>query len=210
MPSNRPPSANDAADIVAISQLVLVERESRDLGLWNSMAECFHPDSRVHLSWINGTGDDFVKGSIDMAERGMKAKHRLGPPLVRLAGNRAVASFMAIIDIPDTVKGVEVQLSSHARFLYRVEKRDDRWGICFFDSIYVRDEIVPQIPGERVMISPEEVSGYRKSYRMLCYLLSQTGYVPNQDLAGDDMPETVTAKLAEIYGWAGVTLDQRP
>lgn len=207
MQSSQPQSVSDAADIVAITQLVLVERESRDLGLWKSMAACFHPDSRVHLSWINGSGDDFVKGSIDMAERGMKAKHRLGPPLVRLAGNRAVASFSAIIDIPATVEGVDVQLSSHARFFYRVEKRDDRWGICFFDSIYVRDEIVPQIPGERIAISPSDVSGYRKSYRMLCFLLSQTGYVPNQDLAGDDMPETVTTKLTEIYDWAGLVLE---
>ena len=207
MPSSQAQAVSDAADIVAITQLILAERESRDLGLWKGMAECFHPDSRVHLSWINGSGEDFVEGSIDMAERGMKAKHRLGPPLVRLAGNRAVASFMAIIDIPATVQGVEVQLSSHARFLYRVEKRDDRWRICFFDSIYVRDEIVPQIPGERVMISPDDVSGYRKSYRMLCFLLSQTGYVPNQDLAGDDMPDTVATKLAEVYDWAGLVLE---
>ena len=210
MPSSQAHAVNETADIVAISQLVLLERESRDLALWKSMAECFYPDSRVHLSWINASGPEFVTGSIDMAERGMKAKHRVGPPLVRLAGNRGVASFPAIIDIPASVKGVEVQLSSYARFFYRVEKRDDRWGICFFDSIYMRDEIVAQIPGERVAISPAEVSGYRKSYRMLCFLLSQTGYVPNQDLAGEDMPETVTAKLAEIYDCAGATLDQRP
>jgi len=194
----------DAADISAISQLVLLERESRDLGRWQRMRACFHPDSRVKLSWFNGSGAEFVEGSIDMARRGMLAKHRLGPPLVRLAGNRAVASLSAIIDIPDALAGVEVQLSSHARFLYRTEKRDGRWGISFFDAIYLRDELTTAIPGPMVPIAPADLKPFRASYRMLSYLLSLKGYAVNNDLSGEDRPETVTAMNTEIYGWAGI------
>jgi SnoaL-like domain len=199
-----PQGVFDAADISAISQLVLLERESRDLGRWQRMRSCFHLDSRVKLSWFNGSGAEFVDGSIDMARRGMLAKHRLGPPLVRLAGNRGVASLSAIIDIPETLAGVEVWLSSHARFLYRTEKRDGKWGICFFDSIYMRDELNSAIPGQQIPITPADIKPFRSSYRMLSYLLSLKRYAFNMDLAGEDRPETVAAMKAEIYGWAGI------
>ncbi len=199
--------AQQAADVSAIAQLVLSERESRDMGWWTRMAGCFHPDSRVRLSWIDGSGEDFVRGSIDMAARGMRAKHRVGPPVVRIRGDRAVATMSAIIDIPASMRGVEVQLSSHARFVYRVERRDGVWRIAFFDSIYLRDEMLPAIPGEVVPVKAEDVAPYRASYRLLCCLLSLTGYVPNQDLAGEDRPETVTALLGEAFGWAGIEPD---
>ena len=196
-----------AADVSAITQLILSERESRDMGWWTRMRACFHPDARIRISWIDGDADAFVKGSIDMAERGMKAKHRVGPPVVRVRGERAVASFPAIIDIPAVLSGVEVVLSSHARFLFRTERRDGVWKVAFFDSIYMRDELVAAIPGEAPPVRREDVAGYRKSYRMLCHLLSLTGYVPSQDLAGEDRPETAEAMIAEVYGWAGIEPD---
>ncbi len=201
------PPRQAAVDICAITQLVLSEREARDMGWWTRMADCFHAGSRVRLSWIDASGEDFVRGSIDMAARGMKAKHRVGPPVVRLNGDRAVASLAAIIDIPAVVKGVEVQLSSHARFLYRVERRAGRWRISFFDSIYQRDELAPAIPGQVVPVTAEDVAPFRASYRMLCYLLSLTGYAPSQDLAGDDRPETAAALIHEAYAWAGIDPD---
>ncbi len=196
-----------SADVSAICQVVLSERESRDMGWWTRMRASFHPDARIRLSWIDGDADAFVRGSIDMAARGMQAKHRIGPPVARVRGDRAVASLAAIIDIPATVSGVEVVMSSYARFLYRLERRHGDWRIAFFDSIYMRDEMVAAIPGEIPPVSSEDVSGYRKSYRMLCHLLSLTGYVPSQDLAGEDRPETAAAMIEEVYGWAGLEPD---
>jgi hypothetical protein len=196
-----------ATDVSAITQLILSERDSRDLGRWTRMRACFHPDARIRISWIDGDAEAFVRGSIDMAQRGMKATHRVGPPVVRIRGDKAVASFPAIIDIPAVLSGVEVMLSSHARFLFRVERRGGLWRIAFFDSIYMRDELVAVIPGQVPPVTPEDLAGYRKSYRMLCHLLSLTGYVPNQDLAGEDRPETAAAMLAEVYGWAGIEPD---
>lgn len=199
-----PQSVLDAADVSAVTQLILTERESRDLGRWARMRDCFHPDSRVRISWIDGTGDQFVDGSIDMARRGVLAKHRLGPVLVRLAGERAVASLSAIIDIPVTLGGVQAQLSSHARFLYRAERRDGRWRLISFDAVYVRDEFTTPIPGQAIPVTPDDVAPFRASYRMLSYLLASQGYEVNQDLAGDDRPETAQALAEELYGWAGL------
>jgi SnoaL-like domain len=193
-----------AADVSSITQLVLLERECRDLGRWERMRSCFHPDSRVRLSWYTGDAAGFVEGSIEMARRGMLAKHRLGPVLVRLGADRAVASLNGIIDIPATLHGIEAQLSSHARFLYCVERREGTWKIHSFDAVYLRDELVPVIPGQVLEIAPAKLAGFRRPYRMLSYLLNLQGYGVNMELAADDRPESWRALEQELFGWAGV------
>ncbi len=104
-PNSLPSAVLEAADVSAISQLVLRERLSRDLGLWEQMHDCYHDDSVVRLSWINASGPEFVRRSKDMAARNVKATHRLGPILVTIAGDRAIAQLVGIIDIPSKVEG---------------------------------------------------------------------------------------------------------
>jgi hypothetical protein len=199
-----PKEVMESADVTAITQLVLRERESRDLGRWERMRGCFWPESLVRVSWFRGSGADFVTGSIDMARRKILAKHRLAPILVTLAGDRAIASLTAIIDLPVTLEGVEWTLSTHSRFLYRVERREGRWGICGFDAIYMRDELTPAIPGQSISIDASAVKGFRASYRMLSYYLSSQGYEVDSNLPGEDRPDLVEALNQEIYGWAGL------
>jgi hypothetical protein len=160
----------------------------------------------VRVSWFSGSGADFVEGSIDMARRKVLAKHRLGPILVRLAGDRAVASLSAIIDIPAKLSGIEVQLSSHTRFLYRAERRSGQWRVLSFDAVYVRDEFTTAIPGVVLPIKPEDLTAFRPTYRMLSYLLKTQGYEVNSNLPGEDRPETVAALEREVYGWAGIQI----
>jgi hypothetical protein len=197
-------NVTEAVDITAITQLILRERESRDLARWETMRECFWPDSLVRVSWFRGNGPDFVTGSIEMARRGIPAKHRLAPILVRLAGDRAVASMHGIIDLPVTIKGVSATLSTHSRFLYRAEKREGRWGLMGFDAIYMRDELIPDLPGQTISIDPGEVKDFRKSYRLLSYYLQTQGYKIDSSLAGDDRPETVEMLNRELFTWAGI------
>ncbi len=206
MNGSLPKEVLESADITAITQLILRERESRDLGRWERMRGCFWPDSQVRVSWFRGNGADFVTGSIDMARRGVLAKHRLGPILVNLAGDRGVASMSAIIDIPAKLQGMEFTLSSHTRFLYRVERREGRWGIISFDAVYVRDELTSPIPGQSLKIGVEELRRFRSTYRMLSYCLTLQGYEVDANLAGEDRPELVEVLNRELYGWAGVKI----
>lgn len=201
MSDELPAEVITSAAVTAVSQLVLRERESRDLGNWETMRDCFHPDSRVRISWFNGSGPGFVDGSIDMAKRGMLAKHRLAPVLVTLNGDRALASLTAIIDIPQNINGVEMILSAHGRFIFRAERREGVWRLYSFDCIYLRDELNPAIPGQSVSIDPAEVRGLRPSYRNLAWCLIQTGYEVDQDLPGEDRPETVKQILDEVHAW---------
>jgi hypothetical protein len=195
----------EAADVVAIQQLILRERSSRDLGLWEQMRDCFHDDSMVRLSWIDASGPEFVTRSKEMAERNVKAVHRLGPILVTLSGDRAVAQLGAIIDVPSKVRGVAVVFSSYARFLFRAERRGGVWRIFGFDVIYQRDEINPVIPGQVVTIEPNELKKFRPSYQLLSFCLMSGGYKPRLDLAGVDRPDLVDALTREVYDWAGLT-----
>lgn len=193
-----------ADDIAAITQLVVRERESRDMGFWNRMRDCFHADSEISISWFHGNGPDFVAGSRDMAARGMLAKHRLGPVLVTLNGDRALATLSGIIDIPTDIDGKQFTLSAHCLMLYRVLRRQGEWKLSSFEVIYRRDEFVPAILGQTAELPADLMASYRASYRNLCYSLHLKGYQPNHDLAGEDRPETVQAILAKVYGWVGV------
>jgi SnoaL-like domain len=194
----------ESADITAITQLILRERESRDLGRWQPMRECYWPESLVRVSWFRGSGAEFVEGSIDMARRGVLAKHRLAPILVNLNGDRAVATLWGIIDLPVKLQGVDLMLSTHSRFLYRAERRDARWGLMSFDAIYERDELTPQIPGQTISINPEDLKAFRPSYRLLSYYLSSQGYSVDSNLAGGDRPELVKSLNDELDGWARI------
>jgi hypothetical protein len=202
-----PQAARDAADISAITQLILRERESRDTGHWDEMLDCFHPDSKIRVSWFRGNGPDFVKGSIDMARRKVLAKHRLGPIRVALSGDRAVATMSAIIDIPTKLDGIEMNLLSYTRFVYRTERRDGPWRIYSFDAIYLRDELTPAVPGHSISIDPDELQPFRPTYRLLSHGLSRQGYKIDNDLAGEDRPDLVQALMREVYSWAGLKFD---
>ena len=203
MTDKLPTALYESADITMITQCILRERESRDTGMWDRMRDCFHPDSLVRLSWFTGTGPEFVEGSIDMAERGMLAKHRLSPVLVTLAGDRAVASLSGIIDIPTVIDSVELMLSAYSRFVYRAERREGIWRIYGFDCIYIRDELTPTILGQTVAIDLGQMKSFRRSYRNLAYSLSLKGYEVNPDLPGEDRPETVARLMGEVNGWLG-------
>src|SRR5215472_16902602 len=193
MTESLPKAVVEAADVSAVSQLVLRERFSRDFGLWEQMRDCFHDDSVVRISWIKASGPEYVRRSKEMAERNVQASHRLGPIFVTPAGDRAIAQLAGI---------VEVTMSSHARLLFRAERRQGVWRLFGFDAVYLRDEIAPVIPGQAVAIDPDAVRTFRPSYRLLSYCLTSGGFPVSNDLAGVDRPDLVDALVREIYGWA--------
>jgi hypothetical protein len=69
------------------------------------------------------------------------------------------------------------------------------WRLPAFDSVYLRDEIAPVMPGQSVGFDPE-----------FFVLLSRIWEFPvRNDLAGVDRPDLVDALARKIYGWAGLT-----
>jgi hypothetical protein len=199
-----PQAVLDAADISAISQLVLRERDARDLGKWDVMRDSFHADALIRISWYRGNPAGFISGSEDMARRGARATHRLSPIGVTLAGDRALAWLTGIIDIPTKVGAVEALLSSVARFLFRAERRDGIWRLAGMDTIYRHDTLTPMVPGQTIAIEPAALDGFRPSYRFLSWSLARQGYAIDGDLPGEDRPDLVAALTGELEAWAGL------
>jgi hypothetical protein len=202
-----PSSSSDAAvteDGFAAIQVVLREREARDRQWWNDMRDCFAEESTVTLTWYQGSGFGFVDGSEAMSERRHSSRHRISPPVVRVAGDRAVISLAIAIETYPTIDGVECALSSYARHLYRLERLAGAWKIVQLDAIYEREEIAPSTPGQAARIDPSGLEGLRAPYRLLAWNLGRVGYEVSQDLPADDRPEQVAGMYREAFAWAGI------
>jgi hypothetical protein len=189
-------------EIDELTQLVLHERQGRDRGWWQQMRDCFHPGARVRLSWFEGTAEAFVAASQAMGERGDQATHRLGPPVVHARGDRAIVELPMIVDFRIELDGVEADLASTGRLLYRAESRDGRWRIVAIEAIYQRDSLVASVPGTQLSIAPEELDGFRPSYRLLAYYLNRRGYTVDATLYGDDRPDEVAELYDSAFTWA--------
>ena len=190
-------------DVTEVVQVVLLERQGRDRGWWAQMAACFHPDSRVTLSWFDGPGAEFVARSQKMAEMGIRILHRPSPPAVHLHGDKAVLELPVSVERRFSLKGVEADLASYTRLLYRVERRGDSWKILSLDVIYERDTLAPTVPGTTLDVDHAKLAEFRAPYRFVAYDISLSGRSLTADLYGDDQPERVQALYASAFAWLG-------
>ncbi|MFE9687227.1 nuclear transport factor 2 family protein [Streptomyces sp. NPDC006285] len=188
-------------DVIAVTQLVLHERQGRDREWWDAMHESYAPDSVVRLSWFRGSGPEFVAQSQRMAGRGDRAIHRLGPPIVDVHGERALVELPAVIEVTTELDDVETVLASCARLLYRAVKTAGEWRIVSLDPVYERDTLTPAVPGSDVRVDMEELKRYRVPYRFLAYVLRHRGYDVGDDLYGDDRPDEVVRLYGEAHLW---------
>ncbi|GAA4641439.1 nuclear transport factor 2 family protein [Gordonia humi] len=189
-------------DVTRIAQVILKERQARDRGWWDQMRECIRSDAQIRLSWFRGSGTDFIAASQDMSRRGQKATHRMSPPVVSVYGRRAVVEISTGIEFRDLVGGVEADLTSYARLLYRLEQTSGVWQIISLDPVYERDSLIPTVPGDVPEIDREALQTIRAPYRFLGYYLAQSGYEVSDDLYGEDRPAEVEELYRACYGWA--------
>lgn len=187
-------------DIVQIQQLVCREREARDRKWWDEMRQIYHPDALISLSWYVGKPEGFIQGSMHMATKSA-ANHRPPPTTVRANRGKAVATLSAAIETRVVLDGVETDLDSQARLVYKAVKSEDGWKLFGLDCIYQRDTLSPAIPGEQVVVNLKRLKAYRSSCRCLSYVLESTGFNINQDLPGDDRPEQVSALYDDAFAW---------
>lgn len=188
-------------DVDEISQLVLRERQGRDRGWWEQMRAAFLPDARVHLSWFTGSGADFVTRSVAMSGRGDRSVHRMSPPVVHVRGDRAYLEAATAVEFRVDIDGTAADLISYTRLNYRLARRDGRWGVLSLDAIYERDTLTPVVPGERVALGADALTGRRPSYALIAHCLDRKGYPVGDDLLGDDRPDEVAAFYADLWAW---------
>ncbi|MFJ5780172.1 nuclear transport factor 2 family protein [Streptomyces sp. NPDC093094] len=194
-------SAGSGGDVALVTQVVLAERQGRDRGWWDLMADQYWPDSTVRLSWYDGDGAGFVAGSRAMAERGAVALHHMSAPVVHVRGTKAYVEASTAMRFQVEADGVTGDLVSRTRLNYRLERRDDVWRILSLDAVYEYCTLTPSVPGQSIVVPPQELAGYRPSYAVLAWNIAREGRSPAPDELGDDRPEELAAFYASIWEW---------
>jgi len=194
------------SDVEELQQLVLHERQGRDRGRWDQMAAAFAPGARVRISWLDGTAEQFVAGSRLMAASGTTAAHRMGAVIVDLVGQRALIEAPAVIELRTLLGGVEVDLSSRVRLVYRAERKrsgwpDGAWLLESLDCIYESDSVSPVVPGEIPDVDAAALARLRPAYRWLAYVLDSAKHFVDQGMPGEDEPEAVAALYDAARVW---------
>lgn len=182
-------SAEDTQDVAAVAQLVLRERQARDRGRWVEMSTLFTADASIHMSWFDGPATEFIRQTQARSINGVWGRHRLGPPVVRVHGDRALIELPVGIEFRIDVDGSPGDLISYCRSQYRAQRCDRRWRLCRVTSIYERDTLTPALPGDHLPVDPAIFCRYRSSYACLAWYFDRLGSPLSDDLPGDDRPE---------------------
>jgi len=196
-----PNSEQNINDKFSVKELIEFERFCRDNAQWDEMKKCFADDSRVTISWFQGTGKEFVDASSKMKTY---APHKIFNTIVWLKSDKAVSLTMVTIQARGAINGHVLELNSDAKLIYRTQKIDGVWQIISMDGIYEKDALVPVSPNSEICIPKEEIAKFRPSYAHLTYMLNKGGYAINSNLPGIDKPELVD----ELYEAADQWLNQ--
>ena len=183
-----------------ITKLVEYERYCRDNMKFDEEKECFSPESRVKISWFNGSGYEFVERSRKpTGELWSAPKHKIYNTFVWLNGDKAVAETQCMMGAYHNVEIVQYHRLGWARLLYRVQKENGLWKIKGLDCIYERDMLIPVVPSQPLDF--KEFEKFRPSYRCLSWLFEKQGVATNERLPGDDKPELTYELYAEVTNW---------
>lgn len=199
MSASRP---TELADKFAVVELAQFERFGRDTDQWKLMADSYSDESRVWLSWFDGSAIEFIKASREMSSQsGGQAIHQLGPTLVELNGNRAIADTGCTILMRRSFEGVECDLTAYCRHRSRVERINGTWKLRTLVGIYQKNVLAPVVPGHIPAIDAEKLASFRASYNYQSYYRAAQGYVPFDDRPGLDRPELVDDLVATDLAW---------
>ena len=143
---------------------------SLDLGEWDRLRSCFHPDASITVSWYSGPLDGFIDRSRAlMASRKPEEhrKHWLGNMRSEINGTRAVLETDVLILIREFIDATLFDYTSYARFYDLLEKRAGVWRIVEWNCIYDKDRLDPVAP-PRERALPGRASGAGGAGERVC------------------------------------------
>ena len=182
----------------------------RDAGDWERFAGLWHDDGVMMATWFQGSAADFVRGSREGFERGVRILHFLGGSSVELAGDRAIAQTKMTISQRAEVEGIECDVVCTGRFYDFLEKRDGCWGIVLRQPIYEKDRLDPVVPGSPIELDSERLQRFPAGYRHLAYLQTAIGYEVKPDMPGLTGPEVERLYERGAAWLAGASVDDKP
>ncbi len=201
-PSVSAASDRQLLDRLAVGELVQRERSARDQHMWDEMAACYHPQSRIETVWFKGSGADFVAATRrNLGSGKIVSLHQLEPSVVRINGARALADTGCQLVAFGEIDGVPICNFSQVRLLWRAQKLNDNWLLMALNVIYIRDMLIPCDPSRVPRIDQTELAKYRPSYKFEAYYFARLGRPTSDNLPGIDQPETVATVRAADNAW---------
>lgn len=194
----------DIADKQACADLIQSWGLCRDQGRWPELLATFHPDGQIAVSWFRGSFPDFVARCRQNSGSGTRAKHLLWPAFVRGAGSRALAETNVTILVRQQIDGVWVDLTSRARFLDRIERREGRWRVLERAAIYEQDRldaVEPSIVFIK-LIQTANSGQFPEPYRYMAYRVNAAGRTLANPVHYDGLAETESLK-SRYEAWLG-------
>jgi hypothetical protein len=125
----------------------------------------------------------------------------MGPTVVTIKENRALAETGCAIHLIGNVGDIKVDVTGQARIYSRVERKKDEWLLSGLRVLYISDCMAPLDPTRSPKLDPARLSQYRASYRFISYLLAENGHTSRTDLPGTDQPESVEALWKAEEQW---------
>ncbi|GKZ19523.1 hypothetical protein AbraIFM66951_011873 [Aspergillus brasiliensis] len=159
----------------------------RDAAEWQNYRSMFFDDAYIATSWKQGNIDEFIKASKDGFAEGstfMYIMHRICGSSVEVNPEltRAVCKMKITITCRFTFDGVEMDNESDCRFFFLLEKRQGRWGVCFYTLLFDKDKFIPVNPAKSFHIPEEEVDKFPSGYRYLAWAEVKFGHPPKLNL----------------------------
>jgi hypothetical protein len=194
--NDTPRALMNADDKYACAELIQAWGFYRDQGKWPELLATFAPEGEIAVSWFSGSFREFVELCQRAAGAGQRSKHHLFPSLVRVNGDRALAETNVVILVRQKIDGVLVDMTSHARFLDRLERAGGLWRILERNAIYESDRLDPVEPSEAFdkLFAATDLSVYPEAYRYMAARLKAAGRALAQVIHHDGAPHT-----AELY-----------
>jgi hypothetical protein len=193
----------DAADKAACAELVQAWGFARDQGRWADLLDIFHPDGRIHVSWFMGAYMDFVERCRQNHGR-TRSKHLLWPARVQVNGARALSECNVAILVRQAMGGIDVDLTSYARFVDRLERRDGRWRIAERVTVYEQDRLDPVTPSPAfdVLMQTVDSARFPAAYRYMGFRVEAAGRALAEPVHYDGRAETEALKMQNAQ-WLG-------
>jgi hypothetical protein len=180
---------SEAADRVAIRDVIENWVIWRDSGDWERFGSVWHPDGRMMATWFYGPASEFIRVSREGMDRGVSIYHSLGGISIELTGARAVAQTRNTIFQRGMVHGVLCDVACLGRFYDFFEKRKGRWAIVLRRLVYERDRMDPVDPSQTVSLNSQLLDRFPIGYRHLAYLQTNNGFTVAPNLPGLKGPE---------------------
>ena len=194
-----------AADRVAIRELIENWALWRDARMWDRFRTVWHKDGQMWATWFQGPFEQFIKVSQEGFDRGVRIMHFLGGMTIDIRAKRAITQTKMTISQRAKIDGVLCDVVCTGRFFDFLEKRKGRWGIVLRRVAYEKDRLDPVDPAATLALDQTLLAQFPEGYRHLAYLQTKIGYQVKTDMPGHDGPA-----LDALYAKGAAWLAGRP